>query len=180
MPRPIYRLAFIVQRLLFDMRRRGRAIDRGEEKDMHQNVRSAPMPSANRQTFGIYKIVAVAVWLAGAWTTYLLISRMVDGQVWYASAIESMIIQGFLTALESPVWRRRAGPVNVAAVVVDTLANAGGIFPFMENIGATPPAQMFIKAFQLDGNISPIVAVSLALVFGFILAAGPEALWRWE
>lgn len=146
-------------------------------------VRSTAPTSAQpqpRERFSIYKIVAVAVWLAGVWTTYLLIARIVDGQAWYTSTIEAMIVQGFLTALESPVWRGRPGPVNVAAVVVDTLANAGGIYPFMQNIGATPPAQMFIQAFRLDGTISPIVAVSLALIFGFILAAGPEALWRWE
>jgi hypothetical protein len=140
-------------------------------------IREAPAP---RQRFGIYKTVAVALWLAGAWTTYLLIARMVVDQAWYTSAIEAMIIQGFLTALESPVWRGRPGPVNVVAVVIDALANAGGIFPFTERIGGTPPAQMFIQAFHLNPNISPIVAVLFALLLGYILAAGPEAIWRWE
>ena len=146
------------------------------------HVRSTPIASAPapRSRFGIYKAVAVVLWLAGAWTTYLLISRLVVDQVWYISTIEAIIVQGFLTTLESPVWRGRPGPVNVVAVVIDTLANAGGIFPFTERIGGTPPAQMFIQAFHLDPNISPIVAVLFALLLGYILAAGPEAIWRWE
>lgn len=144
------------------------------------SVRSTPIVSARRTGFTPYRAIAVALWLAGAWTTYLLIDRLVSGQAWYISTIEAMIIQGFLTALESPVWRGRPGPVNVTAVAIDTLANAGGIFPFTERIGATPPAQMFIQAFHLNGNISPIVAVLFALLLGYVLAAGPEAIWRWE
>jgi hypothetical protein len=138
-----------------------------------------PLPRA-RAPFSWYKAVAVLLWLAGAWTTYLLIDRMVATQAPWVSAIEALIVQTFLTALESPVWRGKPSAVNIAAVVIDTLANAGGIFPFTGRIGETPPAQMFIQAFGLNGTIAPIVAVALALVFGYILAAGPEAIWRWE
>ena len=145
----------------------------------HQ-VRSAALPSARPPRLTPYRAVAIGLWLAGAWTTYLLIDRMVAGQAWYTSAIEALIIQAFLTVLESPAWRGKAGPVNIAAVAIDTLANAGGIFPFTQRIGETPPAQMFIQAFHLDGTISPIVAVLLAIALGYILAAGPESIWRWE
>lgn len=143
-------------------------------------VRSTPTSAQPQARFSVYKLIAAALWLVGAWTTYLLIARMVGGQPWIASAIESLMVQSFLTVLESPVWRGRAGPVNVVAVAIDTLANAGGIFPFAENVGATPPAQMFIQAFHLDPNISPFVAIAFALLVGYLIAAGPEAIWRWE
>jgi hypothetical protein len=142
------------------------------------NVQSRPLTQGPRLSW--YKAVAVALWLAGAWTTYLLIARLGGPQPVWTAAAAALVVQAFLTALESPVWRGRATPVNWVAVALDTLANAGGIYPFMVNIGATPPAQMFITAFGLDGTISGPVAIAFSLVGGYMLAAGPESIWRWE
>jgi hypothetical protein len=142
-------------------------------------VRTAPT-SPTRSRFSWYKAVAVALWLAGAWTTYALIARLGAAQPVWAGVVAAFVVQAFLTALESPVWRGKPGPVNLVAVVIDTFANAGGLYPFMANIGATPPAQMFVAAFGLDATIAPAVAVMFALVGGYMLAAGPESIWRWE
>ncbi len=182
MPRPIYRLAFIVQRLLFDMRRRGRAVNGGEEKDMQPNVRSAPMPSAStrRPAPPVYKAVAIITWALACVTTWQLVAAVTPGMDGRYQVGIGVLLQVIFTALESPMINGQPNKVSGVVLAVDTLINAGGVYPFAMRAAATPTIQMISSAFNLAPAISPVAAFLLAALCGFLLAAAPEAVWRWR
>lgn len=66
--------------------------------------------------------------------------------------------------------------VGWCAVLLDTLLNAGGIWPFSKNLSATPTWVMLAEALSLKGQMGPIAALIIALVLGFILSILPHRL----
>lgn len=147
------------------------------------NVRSQDLPSRGTPRpprLSMNKPISILLWGIACVTTYQLVSvlnPMLRRE--YAIAV-AIITQIVFTWLERPVLGGRPNKISFAAIVIDTLINAGGIYPMALRAGATPPAQMLIAALKLSPEISPMGGALLALVFGFLLAAAPEAVWRWK
>jgi arginine exporter protein ArgO len=86
--------------------------------------------------------------------------------------------QALLTFMERGLWRgKHVSAVTVAALLFDVLLNAGGVYPLAMRIGATPTAGMLADAFGWERAISPIGAMILAIIGGFLIAAAPEEFW---
>jgi hypothetical protein len=75
------------------------------------------------------------------------------------------------------VWRGKPSSVGIGALLLDVLMNAGGVYVYVRNIGDTPTVRMLMEAFGLAGDVSPIGAMIVALVIGFLIAAAPEEFW---
>ncbi len=130
------------------------------------------VPSGNR-------VVAVIVWLIGVATTYLGFVTMLPDLPWTVALPFALACQGMLTWMERGIWRgRHITVVTMAALLIDVLLNAGGLYPYMARLGATPPARMLADAFGWGTTISPIGAIVIALIGGFLIAAAPEEYWN--
>lgn len=124
--------------------------------------------------------IAIFLWAVACVTTYQLVGALrPDLELWkmVAAAIGAQTI---FTWLEKPVLRGKPNKISSAILLLDTLTNAGGIFPMALRAPETPPAQMLIAAFNLAPTMPPIGAFLLSLIMGFLLAAAPEAVWRWK
>jgi len=129
---------------------------------------------------GRYKISAVIVWAFAVVTTYQFLVPILarqgygDQATWWAAAV----IQLILTVIESEFWHGQRGQVSGAAVVVDTLVNAAGLFPFVGGLSATNVWTMISAATGAGASINVVSVVIISLFLGYILAATPERIWR--
>ena len=126
------------------------------------------------------KPIAIFLWAVACVTTYQLVQALrpdLELRMLIAAAIGAQVL---FTWLEKPVLRGKPNKISSAVLLLDTLTNAGGIFPMALRAPETPPAQMLIAAFHLAPTMPPLGALLLSLVFGFLLAAAPEAVWRWK
>lgn len=139
--------------------------------------RSHPRP---QQGVGFNKLIAVLLWALACVTTYQLIRSIrpdITGWVLIAVAVGAQVV---FTWMERPVLIGKPNRISAIVILFDTLINAGGVYPMALRAPETPPAQMIIHAFNLAPTMSPVGGALLALVFGFLLAASPEAVWHWK
>jgi hypothetical protein len=156
------------------------------------NLRSVPLDNGrpvgkSAPDINGYKIAGVVVWWLGVAATHQLLTALgvapqggvFSPALWAGIAI-AIATQALLTVLERPVLLGRPNSVSLAVLGVDTLINAGGVFPFALRLGATPTGEALAAAAGQPALVSPGVALLVSLVAGFILAATPEAAWRWR
>ena len=105
----------------------------------------------------------------------LLQQRGLDALTVWAGAFGLQLI---LTIVESEFWQGQRGQVSAAAVIVDTLINAAGLYPFIGGLGATNVWQMISEATGAAPDVGTAAAVGISLFLGYILAATPERVWR--
>jgi hypothetical protein len=147
-------------------------------------VKSEPLtngrPTALVPRLSMNKPIAIFLWAVACVTTYQLVGALrpdLSVRSMVAAAIGAQVI---FTWLEKPVLRGKPNKISSAVLLLDTLTNAGGIFPMAMRAPETPMAQMVIAAFHMSPAMSPLAALLLSLVAGFLLAAAPEAVWRWK
>src|SRR5258706_5745382 len=77
-------------------------------------------------------------------------------------------LEGVLSLMKNAIFRsrRNSGAVGLSAFIFDGLLNAGGLFPLMQRIGATPTGKMFTTRLSLQAGANDTAAVVLALIFG--------------
>lgn len=144
---------------------------------MQSRPLSQPHPIAS---VSVNRPIAVIIWLLACVTTWQLIAAVTDGMDWRYQIGMGVLLQVIFTALERPMLNGKPNKVSGIVLLLDTLINAGGIYPFALRVSATPTAQMITTAFNMSSAVSPMAAFLLALLFGFLLAAAPEAVWRWR
>jgi hypothetical protein len=152
---------------------------------MQQRVSMAGVGAGARQTWNFfantrYKIAALVVWGVAVITTQqflapLLHQRGMDGVTIWLSAIGLQLV---LTIVESEFWQGERGQVSGAAVLVDTLINAAGLFPFIGGLGLTNVWAMISKVTGASTDLNAITIGVISLFLGYILAATPERVWR--
>lgn len=127
-----------------------------------------------------YKLTSLTVWSFAVITTHgflapLLQARGIDAvMIWCAA----FAIQLILTVMESEFWRGERSQVSTAAVFVDTLINAAGLYPFIGGLGMTNVWAMISEVTGASGDVGTPAAVVISLFLGYILAATPERVWR--
>ena len=150
-------------------------------------VRSAPLRDGERveipplrPSLSINQLVAVLLWALACVTSWQLVAAITPGMdARYQIAI-GIALQAIFTALERPALRGRPNKVSALVLFLDTLVNAGGIFPFALRMSGTPTAAMVSQTFNMAPQMSNVAAFGVAFVLGFLLAAAPEAVWRWR
>lgn len=142
-------------------------------------VRSTPYPARAIPTSLGNRLVAVIVWLIGVATTYLGFTTMAPGLPWTVALPFAFGSQALFTYMEMGLWRgKHVSAVTIAVLLFDVLLNAGGVYPLAMRLGATPTAAMFAEAFHWERAISPIGAMIVAIIGGFLIAAAPEEFWN--
>lgn len=136
--------------------------------------------TTERRPPSINQPLAVIIWVIACVTTWQLVAAMTPGMAWYYQVGIGILLQAIFTALERPMLRGRPNKVSGAVLAIDTFINAGGAFPYVLRMSATPTVQMVSTALDIAPQVSPIAALLLSLVLGFLLAAAPEAVWRWR
>jgi hypothetical protein len=146
-------------------------------KDLMAAAPASPA-KRTRTDIPINRAIAVALWLVGAGTTYAFIAPLIGaGAPWYIAGITALVLQGALTATEWRFFNVQRAPLGLAALVLDVLLNAGGLFAPMTRIGQTPTGQMIAQAFSVTPEVSAITAFALAILGGLFLARAPEVIW---
>lgn len=146
------------------------------------NVTSRPLVQEGQQrsTASVNQPIAVAIWLLACVTTWQLVQAVTPGMDGRWQVGIGIALQAIFTVLERPVLRGKANRISALVLGIDTLVNAGGIYPFALRMSATPTAAMVSQTFNLAPQMSPAAAFVVSLILGFLLAAAPEATWRWR
>ena len=126
-----------------------------------------------------YKIASVIVWFGAVIATAQFLDPILDrrglgGQV----VLWAVVLQFVLTIIESEFWAGQRGQVSSAAVGVDTLINAAGLYPFVGGLSLTNVWAMIADATNASSDLSTVAVVVISLFLGYILAATPERVWR--
>jgi hypothetical protein len=124
------------------------------------------------------RAVAGVVWCAGVFTTWQFCAALAPNASAYAVVGVAVALQAACTALESPIWRGKGGIINYAALLADVISNIGGLFVFLMNLDQTASYDAMRQAFSLQGEMSPLSALIIAIILGILMAASPENLWR--
>lgn len=158
---------------------------------MTNHVRSTPItnnqPAADLHAApvrasrgGGNQFVAVLIWALGVATTYQVVAVLWES-TWYGLLMVAFVAQALLTWLEGPTLRGRPNPISLVFLLVDTLINAGGVYLLLnDRLAKLPTAQMAADVVGSAPEFSPVAVAGVSLVIGLILAATPEAVWRWR
>ena len=136
----------------------------------NEPVRRAEIHIGNR-------IAAGVAWLVGLTATYLGLAALLTNAPWWLPLVAALVTQAMLTWAERAIWRGRPSLVGALALLMDTLLNAGGVFPYALLLGNTPPVQMFATVMGVPSQIGPVGAMIVSMVLGFAIAAAPEEFW---
>ena len=137
-------------------------------------------PATRRRSGLEFKFAAIAVWIGACFTTYLALAALQPDVPWWILAIAGVAIQGTVTVIELPMWRRKGfNWLSLVVLVGDVFVNAGGLFPALANVGNTPTAKM-LQAGGVPADTGALPTILLALALGAIIAAAPEALWQMD
>ena len=141
------------------------------------NVRQTRVPRISAT-----RIVSVGSWLVGAAITWLGLAVFMSTAPWWLPVLIAGGAQLFLTLAQRAIWRGHPSFVSFVALAIDVALNAGGIFPYAQQIGQTPTAQMIITVAGANAKtaqqITPITAMIVAIALGLLIAAAPEELWN--
>ena len=137
-------------------------------------------PTPSRPGPSINQPIAAILWIVACVTTWQLVAAVTPEMHPYYQIAIGIGLQAIFTALERPVLHGRPNRVSTLVLAIDTLINAGGIFPFALRMSGTPTAAMLSQTFSLSPQMSPVAAFGVSLLVGFLLAAAPEAVWRWR
>lgn len=147
-------------------------------------ITSKPLESGKLtepQSFSLnsYHLGAAFAQVGSFLTTYLFIAAVMSGATFPLIIGVSLVVEFILALGKSLMFgKRRDGVVGGAAVLFDTLLNAGGIWPYARNIAHSPPALMLMEALALRDTMGSIPALLVALVAGYLLAVAPHRLWN--
>lgn len=123
------------------------------------------------------RVAASVAQLGSFTTTWLFINALgISGVSGFlvAVAAEFVLFAGKNLVLGD---RAHSDAVGWAAILLDTVLNAGGLWPYITKLDQTPSWAMLVQSLQLDGTLRQIPALVLALVFGFLLSVAPHRLW---
>lgn len=141
-------------------------------------LRDAPaLPTRTTPRVSGTKIAAGLAWLGAVYATYLMVTGLQPGTPATIAIPVALVVQFVFTMAERPILNGRPGIFTIAVFILDSLINAGGVFPALKNVGRTPTAQM-IAAAGTPATVEAWPAILISLLVGAIIAVAPEALWR--
>jgi hypothetical protein len=126
-----------------------------------------------------HKIAAALAQLGSFATTYGCILAL--GGKGYFGFFVAVGIEFFLAAGKSLVFdgkKSGADAFGWIAIFLDTLLNAGGIWPGVQTLDKAPTWIMLKQGMGLNGDLSSLPALIVALVLGYLLSVAPHRFWR--
>lgn len=142
----------------------------------------APLPPPARFPINVYRIGAGIAQAASLLTTYAFFLAVMASAdlvliIAVSACVEFVLFLG-KKMLFSARQHQNSRQIAVPSIVLDTLLNAGGIWPYAKNLAMSPPAIMLAEALALRGTIGAVPALILSLVAGYLLAVAPHTLWK--
>lgn len=124
------------------------------------------------------RMVAIAAQAASWWTTYLLIVQL--GGSGLGGFALSLVLEWALVECKRRVFagERAADTLGWAAILADTLINAGGLWVYVQRLDGTEAWKMLVQALQLGQELQQVPALVIALAIGFLLSYAPHRLWK--
>lgn len=168
-------------------RQRKEAITHRQAKQ--EQIEDAPAPKRAAPTSRLARLGAlpemnsnrwtgVIIWLVGAYLTSQLLLQM--GVADPYSSLFGFALQWALTKAEGPLWQGKGYPrMALFATFIDGGVNAGGVWPFMKNLGQTDFWRMISEIAgqpNLEPSLITIIACSVAI--GLATAAAAEYFWN--
>lgn len=137
-----------------------------------------PVPPSS--PINIYKIGAVLAQVGSCLTTYAFFQAIMVGSDLPIVIAVSICVEFILFLGKKMLFSKRHNSKQIAvpSIMLDTLLNAGGLWPYAKNIAASPTAIMLSEALALRDTIGAIPALILSLVAGYLLAVAPHTLWK--
>jgi hypothetical protein len=143
------------------------------------------MATATKTPSGYFSGFRLSAWAAHAAsyvTTYLLCAWVADPQtdtgraivIVLAAILEFLILHKMKKLLFDDKQGNDA--LGWAGFVIDSIINAGGVFPYMGRLAAWPPLARLVGALGLDitkGAGNTVAAFIIALIVGIILSVLP-------
>jgi hypothetical protein len=126
-----------------------------------------------------HKIAAVLAQLGSFATTYGCLLAL--GMHGYSGFFVAIGVEFFLAAGKSLVFDGRKSGADAfgwIAIIVDTLLNAGGIWPGVQTLDKAPTWIMLKQSMGLNGELGPLPALIVALILGYLLSVAPHRFWR--
>lgn len=126
-----------------------------------------------------HKIAAVLAQLGSFATTYGCILAL--GGKGYLGFFLAVGIEFFLAAGKSLVFDGKKSGADFfgwVSIIVDTFLNAGGIWPMVQTLDKAPTWIMLKEGMGLNGELSSLPALIVALVLGYLLSVAPHRFWR--
>lgn len=126
------------------------------------------------------RVAAIVAQLIGFGTTWAFFAALGVAGLWgfgVAVVIEWLLFE-FKRAVLAGQSKDKA--LGVAAIVADTLLNAGGMWLWVLNIDSTEPYKMLARSLSLGETMRLIPALVLALALGLALCVAPHYLWKDE
>lgn len=126
-----------------------------------------------------HKIAAVLAQLGSFATTYgCVIALGGKGQLgfWLAVGIEVLLAAGKSLVFDGK--KSNTDAFGWIAILLDTLLNAGGIWPMVQVLDKAPSWIMLKESMGMDGDMGKLPALVVALILGYLLSVAPHRLWR--
>jgi hypothetical protein len=126
-----------------------------------------------------HKVAAVLAQIGSFATTYGCILAL--GGSGKAGFFLAVGIEFGLAAGKSLVFdgkKSSADAFGWIAIFVDTLLNAGGIWPGVLTLDKAPSWIMLKDSIGLAGDMGRFPALAVALVLGYLLSVAPHRFWR--
>lgn len=93
------------------------------------------------------------------------------------SLLVGVLVELILYKGKALLWESSQRDIwGLACLLLDTVTNAGGMWPNMMRLNNTNVWRMIAEAFALGGEVRALPALILAMVAGFLLAVAPFAL----
>jgi hypothetical protein len=125
-------------------------------------------------TFGVsgYGLARYLALGASWYTTYLLV--IIFGADWFPAVLISIGLEIVFYRIKELVFIRSKGNLfGWTGIGLDTLTNAGGIWPLVLKLDNSDTWKMWAKAFGLGTEVHDLPALLIALAVGFILSIAP-------
>ena len=133
---------------------------------------------ASTFTINPRRIVAVVAQVGSYATTYLFF-KAIGMEGWLLIGV-SLLAEALLLAGKHIVLsgENRSDGFGWASIVIDTLFNGGGMWPYLHKADKTPSWTMLAEGLNLGKDMHNLPALVIALVLGFLLAVAPHWIWR--
>lgn len=122
------------------------------------------------------RVAAILAGLGSFATTWLFVAALGFDDI--GGFFAALGVEFLLAAGKHAILHGRPDALGIASVMIDTLLNAGGLWPYVLNLNKTAAWAMLGQSLNLDQQLHYIPALIIALAIGFLLSALPFWLWK--
>ena len=122
------------------------------------------------------RTAAIIAGLGSFATTWLFVAALGFDDI--GGFFAAVAVEFLLAAGKHAILHGKPDALGEFSIGIDTLLNAGGLWPYVLNLPKTAIWAMLGQSLNLDQQLHFIPALVVALAIGFLLSALPFWLWR--